>query len=86
MGQQLIGRPVSQRSSFSTLNTPSSALSPDLSQFAGFITPPQAPALSANPGQLTVPSILGFGGYRGGMGGFNSLMGARQLTRPMADQ
>lgn len=84
MGQQLIGRPVSQRSSFGTLNTSSKSTSPDLSQYLGFTTPmqqqPAATSQLVNAGQFTQNPIssLGFRGYGGMPRGFGGLPG-RQM-------
>lgn len=44
MGEQLIGRPTSQRGGFSTLRGASSPFAPNLDMFRGFTTPEPAPS------------------------------------------
>lgn len=84
MGQQLIGRPISQRSGFSTLMGNSSGQAPDLSQYLGFMTPPQQQQQMSNPQFRLLnqpPSTIGFRGF-GGMprfgGGSVGLMPRQQ--------
>ena len=59
MGQQLIGRPISQQSSFGTLNTASSPFAVDQSQYRGFRTP-QPMQASTLPAIARAPGVLGF--------------------------
>lgn len=71
MGQTLTSRPISQQSSFATLNSASSPFAPNQSQYQGYTTPMQQP--QPLPAQTTVsglarpPITTGFRGY----GGFN---------------
>src|SRR5438034_198645 len=75
MGQQLIGRPVSQRTSFSTLSTPSSASNMlTRAQMLG-LGGPQLPPQSGLPGQLQLPGSAQSGG--------SQMVSAGQFQYPM---
>lgn len=63
MGQQLIGRPISARPGFSTLDTASSPFAGNLAQFRGYHTPMQ-PAFNTPRIVRPLPGVLGFRNFR----------------------
>lgn len=79
MGQTLTSRPISQQSSFATLNSASSPFAPNQSQYQGYTTPVQAqpmPAQTTVSGMARPPITTGFRGYGGFSGGMS---GRRQV-------
>ena len=56
MGEQLIGRPLSQRQGFATLNTASNPFSSDLSRFLSSQLPP-SPGRGGGGGFKTQPEV-----------------------------
>jgi len=65
MGQQLVGRPISQQQGFATLNGASNPMAPNQQQFRGFTSPAQPAHPTVGPyAQFRRPPIT-LGGFRG---------------------